>query len=513
MKINADYARISSDKSGAGVGAESQHIENEEFGEEIGFPIEARYTDNDRSAKARPDGTFAPRPDYERLIEDIYAGTVGVIIIWHANRLHRNVEEVTRFIKLALEYKVRLFSVKRGGEYMLTRASGRADLLRDTVTAQEESEHRGERVVLARKRQARTGAYGGGVRPYGWGVDTGRTRRVCLNPKDSPETREYRDVPVLDMSQHNTEEAEEIRRWKTDLLAGISTRQVLADLAARGVLTVAQKDERTLRRDGLEVKHKGWGSRTIQQIVTNPRTAGHSVYQGEIVKRNAYPPIITEDERQALITMFADPTRKTSPGNTPKWLGSLIYRCGSCKKAERRNPDGSPVTETVRKNSYGTHIYQCRDKGHCLHPAEGVDAYVERVMIARLSREDIAGLLPQRISVDVTALREELTLLDIQEKEIGLSLARKKISLTLAEVAQAEIDKRRTEINAEIKDGTAEHPLQEFVTSDDAESTWKQLTLGRKREIIRLLVTITLLPAGKGNRPPVHERVKIVPNR
>ncbi|MET8051727.1 recombinase family protein [Streptosporangium sp. NPDC005286] len=513
MKVNVDYARISHDKTGAGLGADSQHGENEEFGEEVGFPVQASYTDNDRSAKARSDGTFAVRPEYERMIEDIYAGIVGVIIIWHANRLHRNVEEANRFIKIALEYGVRLFSVKRGGEYRLTRASGRADLLRDTVTAQEESEHRGERVMLARKRQARTGAYGGGVRPYGWGVDTGRTRRVCLNPKDSPELREYSDVPVLDMGQHNQEEAEEIRGWKKDLLIGVSMKQVLADLAERRVLTAAEKDGRTLRRSGEEIKHGGWNSKTVRQILTHPRTAGHSVYRGEIVKRNAYPAIITEDERQALITMFSDPTRKVSPGNTPRWLGSLIYECGICKEAGHRNADGSPATETVRKNSQGVPVYRCHIKGHCSHPAEAVNDYVEQIMIARLSREDIADLLPQRVSVDVTALREELALLDAQEKEIGLSLARKKISLTIAEVVQAEIDKRRTQINTEIKDGTAEHPLQEFVASDDAAKTWKGLTRGRKREIIRMLVTITLLPVGHGKRPPIHERVKIVPNQ
>ncbi|MET9344231.1 recombinase family protein [Nonomuraea sp. NPDC003804] len=516
MKITVDYTRISYDKSGAGIGVESHHLDDVEFGEEIGFPVEATYSDNDRSAKARADGSFAERPEYDRMIADIRAGIVGVIIVWHANRLHRNVDEANRFIKIALECGVRLFSVKRGGEYRLTRAAGRADLLRDTVTAQEESEHRGERVVVARKRQARTGAYGGGVRPFGWGKETGRVRRVCLNPKESPELREYRDVPVLDMNQHNEQEAEEIRRWKRELLSGVSMRQLLADLAARRVPTVAQKDSRTLRRKGQEVKHQGWNSRTVQQILTNPRTAGHAVYRGEIVKRNAYPPIITEDERQALITRFSDPTRKTSPGNTPKWLGSLIYQCGMCAEAGHRDKAGDPATMTVRNNSSGDPVYRCREKGHCQHPAKEVDDYVERVVIARLSRQDIAELLPQHAPIDVTALHEELALLDADETEIGLSLARRRrggqgLSVAAAEVAQAEIDKRRAEISQQIIEAAAEHPLQEFAISDDAAKTWAGLSRGRKREILRMLVTITLLPVGRGRRPSVMQRVAIKP--
>src|SRR5450759_2570693 len=114
------------------------------------------------------------RPDYERMLADIRAGRIGSVTIWHANRLHRSTEEVNAFIGLARERKVRLFSTTRGGEYNLGKAAGRKQLRDDTSEAEYESEHRGERVALARKRQARNGDYGGGVRPYGWGVDTGR---------------------------------------------------------------------------------------------------------------------------------------------------------------------------------------------------------------------------------------------------------------------------------------------------------------------------------------------------
>ena len=40
--------------------------------------------------------------------------------------------------------------------------------------------------------------------------------------------------------------------------------QVLRDLAARGVPTVAMADERTVRRNGKAAGHAGRGSRTIQ---------------------------------------------------------------------------------------------------------------------------------------------------------------------------------------------------------------------------------------------------------
>src|SRR5579875_1911347 len=206
MRLDVDYTRISADKTGAAAGVESQHEENAEFADERGVTLARTYTDNDLSAFSGVE-----RPEYERLLADIAAGLIASVTIWHANRLHRNSDEVGRFIKLARAHQVRLYSTSKGEAYNLEKASGRKQLRDDTSEAEYESEHRGERVALARKRQARNGDYGGGVRPYGWGVDTGRVRSVCVNPKAPAMERKYEDRPVLDMSRHNEEEAAEIR--------------------------------------------------------------------------------------------------------------------------------------------------------------------------------------------------------------------------------------------------------------------------------------------------------------
>lgn len=477
MKITVDYVRISKDKRGQEAGVQSQHRDNAALADEFGLTIAETFSDNDRSAKARDDGTSAPRPDYERLLDGIRAGTVGTVIVWHADRLHRNVDEASRFVALARKYDVRLYSVGRGGEYRLTKAAGKSALLKDTVTAQEESEHRGERVTLARQRQSRNGEYGGGSRrPYGWGVDTGRTRRVCLNPKDSPELRRYEDRPVLDMTRHNGVEAAEIQRWARDLLSGVAMRQVLRDLAARDVATVTGST---------------WDSKTITQILTSPRTSGHSEYRGEIVKRNALPEILPEDTRLALITLFADPRRKTSPGNVPKWLGSLVYICGRCD-------DGT--TMTVRRANGGEVVYRCRERGHCQRKQDDVDAFVKAAVVARLSRADVADLLPAQSTVDVAALREELITLDARKLDAAQRFAVGSIDGPMMDTITVIVDKRRAEIHADLSGATAESPLAEFVGTDDAAATFEALTLGRKREILRLLATVTLMPTARGTR-------------
>lgn len=483
-RIDVDYCRISYDKTGAEEGVGSQHLENVEFADEGGRELSESYVDNDVSAYSGVE-----RPEYERLCRDMAAGRIASVTFWHAKRLHRDIEQASRFLRVAREQGVRLFSFSKGGEYNLKRSAGRQEFLKDTLDGQGESDERGDRVALARKRQARNGDWGGGVRAYGWGVDTKRVRSVCVNPKAPAGERRYEDRPVLDMSKHREAEAAEIKSWASDLLGGVPMRHVLRSLAEREVPTIAETDGRDLKRNGKAVKHEGWNSRTVVQILTHPRTAGHSEYKGEILKRNAYPAIIAEDQRQALITLFADPTRKTSPGNTPKWLGSLIYLCGVCNDA---------ATMSVRNNSAGQPIYRCRVKGHCARPALLVDALVEQVIIGRLSRPDVVDLIPNETAVDVTALRDELRNLDAQETDLGLSIARRAISLAVAEVAQAEIDRQRSEIRADLAAASAESPLTDFAATDAAEPVWRSLSLGRRREILRLLGPVTLMPGGRG---------------
>lgn len=494
-----EYCRISYDKRGDAEGVGTQHEENQESAEELGEVIARSYVDNDLSAF-----TKVERPEYARLINDIKAGLIRLIIIRHADRFHRDIGEAVAFIQVAREYGVKVYSGMKGSFYNLNKAAGRKEFLNDTLDANYESDHRGERVTDARKRQARQGAYGGGVRPFGWGVDTGRIRSVCVNPKAPISERRYEDRPVLDMTRHNEGEAAEIQRWAKDLLAGVALDQVLRDLARRDVKTVSQADGRTLKRLGKVVETQGWNSKTLRQILTHPRTAGHSVYDGKIIKRNAFKPIIPEDQRQALITLFADPTRKTSPGNTPRWLGSLIILCGQCN-------DGS--TATVRNNSKGEPTYRCRSKGHCVVNATELDKYLERVLIKRLSRPDVKDLLPANTSVDVASLRDEIVQLQASQKTAARKAVLGQWDEEIADDAIATAEAKIAEIRAELRTATNASPLAEFALTDDAERTYLDHSLGRQREILRFLLTVKILPVGRGRRVPLKERVSITPNR
>ncbi|WP_308218346.1 recombinase family protein [Streptomyces hygroscopicus] len=495
-RYTASYGRVSLDEQKIGQGVKSQHEENEEFGEENNTPVNRRYEDIGISAFSGVE-----RPGYLDLLADIAAGRIAIVIVWHADRLTRDVGEGHEFIKLCLKHNVRLFSQQRGGEYSFKRANGRADFITDINTANKESGVKSERVALARKRQARNGEFGGGKRRYGWGVETGRYRSVCLNPKADIDERVYEDRPILDMSKHRPDERDEIRHWRDEVLSGVTMNHLLRDIANRGVLTLSEKDDCPVKRNGKPVEHPKWSKATIIGILTNPRTAGHAVYRGEIVKWNAYPAIITEDERQALITLFSDPARKTSPGNTPKWLGSLLYECLMCN-------DGS--NQRVDTSTSGELIYLCRSCGKGRQSVLLVNEYVEKVLIERLSRPDIVDLISTGPDIDIDALRTEQAVL--QQRKTGAADLYSEGKIDAAQLASitAGIDRKLSKNMAELTSAVGESPLAPFALDHErAEETWRGLSLGRKREVIKTLCTVKLDKAPPRPRGPRAKKTEL----
>lgn len=498
-QLCVSYGRVSLDEQKVGKGVKSQHDENEEFArEDVGRPVDRRYEDIGISAFARK----REREGYQALLRDIVAGVVAIVIVWHADRLTRDVSEGQEFIALCLAHNVKLYSMQRGGQYNFKRAAGKADFLRDIVKAEEESGHKGERVSLSHKRRALAGEWGGGVRPYGWGVDTGRVRSKCVNPKADIADRVYEDVPVLDMTQHRPNERDEIRAWKKDLLAGVPMSQVLRSLNERKISTVSKIEGREIKRKGRSIITGKWSRETVAGILRSPRVAGHAVWRGEIVKWNAFPPIITEDERQALITLFDDPSRKTSTGNTPKWLGSLIYLCGQClgpdvtAAAIEKIPEHERPYMRQRCKRPGTSmpLYLCNtcDKGR--QPAPLLDAYVGALMVERLSRPDVIDIVATPSDgVDLEALRDERAVLMERKNGLSLAFATGSIDLPQLEAGTAAINKRLAEISATLKKAVGESPLAPFaVAHETAQQTWDALELGRRREIVRTLAYVVV---------------------
>ncbi|MBW8701847.1 putative DNA-invertase from lambdoid prophage Rac [Streptomyces sp. MBT84] len=367
------YCRISQDRTGAGLGIDRQREDCEALAERNGWQVVETYVDNDISAYSGK-----KRKDYQRMLTDLDQGTATIVIAWHTDRLHRSTRELDDYIDLCEKRGVATHTVQAGAIDLST-PSGRMTARILGAVAKQESEHKGHRVARARQQKALAGEWGGGIRPFGWGVPTGEMRTVV-----DKKTGEERQEPVLDMDAAVPEEAAALEYGTDLLLSGGSIRGWTKWLAEKGFTTSRGNPITTTDARDMLLRH---------------RNAGIAVYKGQEVGRGQWAPIIPEDKFRAVVAILSDPGRVMNRGAQPKWLGSMIYLCG------RDCGIGMTVTQSGGRQ-YPS--YRCPTGHGGGRRAEKVDAYVVDVIVERLSREDAQDLLlPGPDDVDVAALQAE----------------------------------------------------------------------------------------------------------
>jgi len=107
--------------------------------------------------------------------------------------------------------------------------------------------------------------------------------------------------------------ATEIRNAAATLLAGGSMGSVVKDWNGRGFTTSTGRQ---------------WTYTSLKQVLSRSRNAGLVTYNGEIVGKSPWPPLLTEDTWRALVNLFADPGRRRSQSNRARWLLAGIAVCG-----------------------------------------------------------------------------------------------------------------------------------------------------------------------------------------
>jgi hypothetical protein len=227
----------------------------------------------------------------------------------------------------------------------------------------------------------------------------------------------------------------------------------------------------------------------------NPRIAGLSAYHEEIVGTGKWEPLVAEETWRAVRALLEDPGRKP-----PRGVRTLLGGLAVC-------PCGNVVTSMPSHT--GHHIYRCtpgtRNRaypgGHVARQAAPVEEFIEKLVIARLSRPDAADLVavPEG-GPDVGALREEATAIrrNLEEMAADRVLGRIDRAQMLAATDRANI--RLDEIGAEVEGAARENVLTPLVAAENAASAWERLDLSRKRAVIRTLMTITLGSPGRGGR-------------
>jgi len=467
------YVRISRDKRRGsldeGLGVKDQEEQCRELATRLGYHVVRVFCDNDVSAYSGK-----PRPEYGKLLELLRAGGADVVLCWHTDRLHRSNAELEDYINVVEPHEITTETVK-AGLIDLNTPVGRMVARQLCTIARYESEHRAERVGMARERQARQGKFGGGRRPYGFEAD---------------------GVTVI------ANEVAVIARMADAVMAGVPLRSIARDLRKLGIPTASGTQ---------------WTPTTVRDVLLRPRNAGFMVHRETTRKRKVYtdddivgtapwPAILDEEVWRSVVARLTDPDRRTNTatGPAPRWLGSGIYRC-PCGSAMRVHKAGDHASRPV---------YRCQQtgKGHVSVPVAPMDELVARVVIEKLSRRDAADLIAvPAAGVDVAALRAELVTCRARLEEIATDYEDDKITRSQF---LTRTDKRRAKlaaIEAQLAEATERSPLAPLIGADDVAAAWAALSLGEQRAVISALITVVVQPAGRGHRPSVRDRVTIGP--
>jgi site-specific DNA recombinase len=338
----------------------------------------------------------------------------------------------------------------RAGTLDLSTPSGRMLARTLGTLARYESEHRGERVVAAALQRAKAGERPGGPRPFGYEHD-GMTVREP--------------------------EAAAVRAAAESVLAGASLRAVARELTATGMTT--------------SVKSRVWDTLAVRRLLLRPRNAGLRQHQGQVLGPAKWPAIVPEEQWRAVVAILTDPTRRSRPSDAKvKWLGSGIYRCAGCGRPSLR----------VSTAGRGIPCYRCPGQpgttGHVVRIAGPLDAYIEAIIVERLSRPDAVELLrPAASQVDLPGLRAAANAARARLAEIAEMLSEGELTRAEAQIARGRATARLERAETEIAAATASSPLAGIVDAVDPAAVWASLEIGRRRAVLDTLMTVTVLPA------------------
>ncbi|KHL01591.1 recombinase family protein [Sinomonas humi] len=482
----AVYLRISQDRENTRLGVDRHREDAEALIAARRWLAVGVYEDNDISGKGHK-----KRPAFERLLKDIEAGLIDVVVAQEWPRLERNRTDGVRIIEAAQRHHV-LLTFAKGSDIDCTTAAGRLSADMFSAIARNEIEVKAERQSRAQRQRAEQGRPPKGVRPLGYATNG-------------------------EVIEH---EAEAVRKMYAAFSSGASLRAIAAALSGyRGAdvphLPALPRHNRTLmiernaRRaeEGLQprpVPEDGpWVSSTVLGILRNPRYAGYSTYTPKEVlangdRRRSWRAQILRDEHgdpitgnwdgivalpvwEAVQDRLDDPARISNrTGTDRKHLGSGLYRCAVCDR---------PVKAHGQR-------YRCA--GHIMRSREQIDDFVVEAVRRRLALPDLHDLLP---SADEPRMLEIKTEIDERRARIhraqrdyddelieGLDLKRIRDRENAA-IDTLEVERLRLSLgmshNSVLK---ARDPLSAFDAGD----------LALRRQAIEILCEVRLHPHPRG---------------
>ena len=242
------------------------------------------------------DGGFSggdtDRPALQRLLADVQAGKIDVIVVYKVDRLTRSLADFAKLVELFDQHNVSFVSVTQ--QFNTTTSMGRLTLNVLLSFAQFEREVTSERIRDKISASKRKGLWVGGMAPLGY--DT-KDRRITVNEADRVRTifRRYVELGSLNL--------------------------LMSDLRKRGIVTKV----RTLR-SGEKVGGIPFTRGPLAHLLRNRFYIGEVTFKGEVLK-GEQTPIVDNDLFNAVQTKLTEQTNnhKATRTNSEALLTGRIF--------------------------------------------------------------------------------------------------------------------------------------------------------------------------------------------
>ena len=457
------YCRISHDPDGRRAGVQRQETDCRKLVEQRGWRLARVYIDNDVSAYSGKS-----RPEYERLLQDLRAGDVNAVAVWHLDRLHRSPKELEEFLEVCQAAGVRDVATVTG-DLDVAESDGLFAARIMTAVSRKASDDSSRRLRRKMEDLALQGKpSGGGRRPFGYEKD-GMTVRPS--------------------------EARVIAEAAERLLRGEGLFGLACEFNSRGIPTVC---------GGL------WTTRTLKRVVLSPRVAGLREYKGSVVGQAAWPAILDQNTHRRLTSVLLDARRGSGSGTARKrLLPGFIYcaECGQRMPSSRSN--GKPAYACISGPPYGG----C---GRVTVVAEPVE---ELVLESVLRALDSAAFMEAVSRTDATQPALDAAMAQLNEDEAALAqlsddyYVDKRISRGEFFRARESLAQRIEKTKQNIQRAGSDAVLSGLDTGADAvRRAWTERDLEWRRSLLRQVIArIEIARATKRGRNMFdHNRVRIV---
>lgn len=191
----ACYERVSTEEQAVRGFSIDTQIENlTEYCERANLKIVDHYTDEGISGAKPP----LKRPALKRLLDDVEAGKIDMVLFTKLDRWFRSVQEYFKVQEILERHRVEWKAIHE--DYDTTTANGRMAITIFLAIAQNEREKTAERiqVVFEHKRKNKEACFGGPHKPMGYmkQKDADGVMRLVKDPKDRQMTEEFWSILI-----------------------------------------------------------------------------------------------------------------------------------------------------------------------------------------------------------------------------------------------------------------------------------------------------------------------------